>query len=156
MKITTKQLRQIIREEIKKTEINEQQRINEDWQAVGDIALGVAGGIALLNAGAFLKGFVRGVGQSLADNAKKAAYNAAKKTHNKIISSIADKFKDDSQLKSMFDSLPEYNEKEEKANVERRKQLTKIATYIKSKLTPDEMKYFKDVSSMLRGKSKEI
>ena len=41
-------------------------------------------------------------------------------------------------------------------NALRAKQLQAIAKYIKSKLTPEEMKYFIDVSSMMRTGDIEV
>jgi hypothetical protein len=139
--------------------------LNEDMSLVGDVALGVAGGLAGL--WALVKGvpfvaktFGNVAGQlasAMEDNARSARRKAAQDGYAEVITTIATKFGNDSTLQSMYQSLPK------EPGAERTAQLKTIAKYIKSKLTPEEMKYFSDVSSMLRtgsltssGKSRSI
>jgi len=49
-------------------------------------------------------------------------------------------------LKDMYKNLPSYKDNPK----QRTKQLNSIASYVKSKLTNEEMRYFNDISSMLR------
>jgi hypothetical protein len=77
----------------------------------------------------------------------------------KTIEPIVERFKTDTQLQDMYKALPKYavdrtgvnTDATRKQNNERNKQLAKIATYIKSKLQPDELKYFNDISKSLRS-----
>ena len=77
----------------------------------------------------------------------------------KIIEPIVERFKTDTQLQDMYKALPKYavdrtgvnTDATRKQNNERNKQLAKIATYIKSKLQPEELKYFSDISKSLRS-----
>ena len=137
--------------------------INEvDMGFVGDVALGVVGGFAALY------GITRGIpsvlgalgaaaaetAERMADKAKQAAMKAKKEGRLDTIKPIVAKFEDDEELKNMYQDLtPKDNGVSSKArenNALRAKQLQAIAKYIKSKLTPEEMKYFTDVSSMMR------
>lgn len=149
MKITKETLRQLIREEIIK-EHSKQQMLKEDASLIGDIALGVAGGIAGLYAlvgGVKLLGAIAaGFAEAFKDRAKKAKQKAEKEGRIDAVKSIVKKFEGDSTLKGMYQKLTPYN----KNPKERAKQLTDIAKYVKSKLTSDEMEYFTDISSMLR------
>ena len=137
--------------EKKKNIVSPQSKLNEDLASVGTIALGVAGGLAGLWAAAgvtkFLGRFASAFSERLAYRLESAAKEAAKGSKKEIVSGIVKKFESDTELKSMYSSLPPYSEKTKK---ERNAQLAKIATYIKSKLTPEEMQYFNDISSMLR------
>ena len=77
----------------------------------------------------------------------------------KTIEPIVERFKTDTQLQDMYKALPKYavdrtgvnTDATRKQNNERNKQLAKIATYIKSKLQPEELKYFSDISKSLRS-----
>jgi hypothetical protein len=139
--------------------------LNEDMSLVGDVALGVAGGLAGL--WALVKGvpfvvktFGNVAGQladAMEDSARSARRKAARDGYANIVTTIATKLGNDSTLQSMYQSLPQ------EPGAARTKQLNTIAKYIKSKLAPEEMKYFSDVSSVLRtgdltsfGKNKSI
>jgi hypothetical protein len=157
------ELKSLIKESIK--EVLKENSLNEDMSLVGDVALGVAGGLAGL--WALVKGvpfvaktFGNVAGQlasAMEDNARSARRKAAQDGYAEVITTIATKLGNDSTLQSMYQSLPK------EPGAERTAQLKTIAKYIKSKLTPKEMKYFSDVSSMLRtgsltssGKSRGI
>lgn len=138
-------------------EINES-TVNEDLGVI-DIALGVATGIAGLWAvvqGLPVVGRVLGdAAEAIANGVEKKAKQAAKGKRKELIGEIIKKFDSDTNLKRMYQDLPEYdamgtNQVTLKANNERRKQLTAIGNYIKTKLTSEEMQYFTDISSMLR------
>jgi hypothetical protein len=154
------EFRKLIREEVRKA-VNEQ-RLNEDMALVGHIALGVAGG--LVGLWAFLKGgsmVVNALGAAAADladkmeaKAKKAAEQAKRDGRLETIKPIVAKFQNDTKLKDMYQALPVYSnsttDKGRQNNALRVKQLANIAKYIKSKLSPEEMEYFNDISAMLR------
>lgn len=134
------------------------ERVNEDLGVI-DIALGVATGIAGLWAvvqGLPLVGRALGsAAEALADQVEARAKQVAKGKRKGLIEEIIKKFDGDTNLKQMYQDLPEYMEKGgqnivSRNNTERRKQLTAIGNYIKTKLTPEEMQYFTDISSMLR------
>ena len=76
------------------------------------------------------------------------------------IKPIIAKFEDDEELKNMYQNLTPkdngFSAKTRENNALRAKQLQAIAKYIKSKLTPEEMKYFTDVSSMMRTGDIEV
>jgi hypothetical protein len=157
----TSELRKLIREEVRNV-VSEKQKLNEDMSLVGDIALGVAGGLAGLWA------LVRGtpvvlsalgsvageIASSIQDKAKKAAAKAKREGRLETIKPIVAKFANDTKLKDMYKALPEYSNsitsKAGMQNKERAKQMRVIAKYIETKLTPDEMQYFTDIASMLR------
>lgn len=149
------ELRQLIREEIRNT-IKEQQ-LNEDLALVGDIALGVAGGLVGLWAlvkggGAVLRGLgdtAEALSMAMEEKAKVAARKAKEEGRANTLKPIIAKFENDTMLKDMYKNLPPY--KAMKNNSERTKQLNAIAKYIKSKLNADEMTYFTDISAKLRG-----
>lgn len=131
--------------------------VNEDLSMVGDIALGVAGGLVglylLVKGAGYVKNFFGDAAWALANALEKKVVQSHHKMKKENISSIIEKFEGDEQLASMYEALPE---KTDKNKNERAKQLKVIASYIKSKLTTDEMKYFEDISSMLRtGEMKE-
>jgi hypothetical protein len=124
-----------------------------------DVAMGVAVGLMGLWAmvqSAPLVGRVFGdAAEYLANKSEKKAKAALKNQRKETIAPIIAKFKNDTQLADMYQELPEYDamgssQKTLKANNERKTQLTKIGKYIKSKLTPEEMAYFRDISAMLR------
>jgi hypothetical protein len=154
------EFRKLIREEVRNT-VNEQ-KLNEDLALAGDIALGIAGGFAGL--WALFKGVPAVLGTlgnaagAIADRmekkAKEAAAIARKDGRLETIKPIIAKFENDTKLKDMYKALPEYSQsiaaKSQAQNAERAKQMQAIAKYIKSKLTPDEMQYFTDISAMLR------
>jgi len=125
--------------------------VNEDMGTVVDVAMGVAIGIAGLWAlvqGLPAVGRVLGdAAEVLANNAEAKAKQAAKGQRKELIGEIIKKFDGDTRLKQMYNDLPEYSDKTANA---RKRELTTIGNYIKSKLTPEEMKYFTDISSMLR------
>lgn len=148
------QLKDLIKEEIKNVlqETKNQSLLKEDLALAGDIALGVAGGLAGL--WALVKGvpyviqkFGSAAGQLALAAEQAAAASKAKarrEGYAEVIDGIASRLGSDSILMGMYNALPE------EAGPERTKQLKQIATYIKSKLDPKEMKYFADVSSKLR------
>lgn len=138
-------------------EINES-TVNEDLGVI-DIALGVATGIAGLWAvvqGLPLVGRALGnAAEALADQIEARVKSVAKGKRKGLIEEIVKKFDSDTKLKQMYQDLPEYMERGDHSriirnNTERRKQLTAIGNYVKTKLTPEEMQYFTDISSMLR------
>lgn len=135
-----------------------QDGVNEDLGVI-DIALGVAAGIAGLWAvvqGLPLVGRALGnAAEALADQVEARVKSVAKGKRKGLIEEIVKKFDSDTKLKQMYQDLPEYMERGDhnriiRNNTERRKQLTAIGNYIKTKLTPEEMQYFTDISSMLR------
>ena len=150
---------------ITEAQYNEKKSLTENQieeGAVIDTALGVAGGLvglwALLKGGAVAAGVLGNTAiniiDRIADKAKAAAMKAKKEGRLDTIKPIIAKFEDDEELKNMYQNLtPKDNGVSAKArenNALRAKQLQTIAKYIKSKLTPEEMEYFTDVSSMMR------
>ena len=125
--------------------------INEDASLIADVAIGVAVGIAGLWAlvkGLPIVGDVLGdAAEAIANNAESKAKMAAKGKRKELISEIIKKFEGDTRLKDMYNELVPYSDK--MPNI-RKRQLTTIGNYIKAKLTPEEMTYFTDISSMLR------
>jgi hypothetical protein len=135
--------------------------INEDASLIADVAIGVAVGIAGL--WALAKGLpivgdvLGGAAEAIANRAEAKAKMAAKGKRKELIAEIIKKFDDDTKLKQMYQALPDYVEftgKNHNANLTaakaRKKGLMEIGNYIKAKLTPEEMTYFTDISSMLR------
>lgn len=125
--------------------------MQEDLALVGNIALGVVGGLAglyaLVKTTKFL-GFVAGQGlMALGNKLQSSAKTAARGRRKEFIMGIVKKFEGDTELQSMYAALPPYTPKTKN---ERNNQMRKIAAYIKSKLNPEEMDYFNDISSMLR------
>jgi len=144
---------------ITESQYNEKKSLTENQVeegAVIDTALGVAGGLvglwALINGGAVVLGALGGTALSIADKmkdkAQKAAAKAKKEGRLDTIKPIIAKFENDEELKNMYKALPPKNNSGD--NRERNKQMTAIAKYIKSKLNDEEMKYFADISAMLR------
>ena len=134
--------------------------VNEDLGII-DIALGAAVGVAGLWAlvqGLPVVGRVLGdAAEALANRAEAKAKQAAKGQRKELIGEIIKKFEGDTKLAQMYQALPDYVEftgKNHNANLTaakaRKKGLMEIGNYIKSKLTQEEMKYFTDISSMLR------
>jgi hypothetical protein len=125
--------------------------LNEDAGLIADVAIGVAVGVAGLWAlvkSASLVGRVFGDGaEHLANKFEKEAKMALKNHRKELIGEIVKKFDGDTKLAQMYQDLPPYTTK---GRNDRARQLTTIGNYIKSKLTPEEMKYFTDISSMLR------
>lgn len=125
--------------------------VDEDMGTVVDVAMGVAVGVAGLWAlvqGLPVVGRVLGdAAEALANRAEAKAKQAAKGQRKELIGEIIKKFDGDAKLKQMYNDLPEYSDKTANA---RKRELTTIGNYIKTKLTPEEMKYFTDISSMLR------
>jgi hypothetical protein len=141
----------ITESEYRESLMKDEEPMQEDMALVGDVALGIVGGLAGLWAAVGITKFVTnlavaGLG-ALADRAKSAAKSAARDRRKEFIMSIVKKFEGDTQLQSMYAALPPYSSKTKN---ERNNQMRKIAAYIKSKLTPEEMDYFNDISSMLR------
>jgi hypothetical protein len=132
--------------------------VNEDAGMVIDVAMGVAAGLMGLWAlvqSAPLVGRLFGDGaEHLANKFEKQAKMALKNHRKETIAPIIAKFKNDKQLADMYQKLTPYtqglNKNQILDNKDRRKQLITIGKYIKSKLTPEEMKYFTDISAMLR------
>ena len=125
--------------------------MKEDMALVGNIALGVVGGLAglyaLVKTTKFL-GYVAGQGlMALGNKLQSSAKTAARGRRKELIMGIIKKFEGDTELQSMYAALPPYTPKTKN---ERNNQMRKIAAYIKSKLSPEEMDYFADISSMLR------
>lgn len=149
--------------------LEDENPVNEvDMGFVGDVALGVVGGFAALY------GITRGIpsvlgalgaaaaetAERMASKAKQAAMKAKKEGRLDTIKPIVAKFENDEELKNMYQDLtPKDNGVSAKArenNALRAKQLQAIAKYIKSKLTPEEMEYFTDISSMMRTGDIEV
>lgn len=154
------EFRKLIREEVRNT-INEQ-KLNEDLALAGSIALGIAGGLAGL--WALFKGVPAVLGKlgtaavdiadKMEEKVREATAIAKRDGRLDTIKPIIAKFENDAKLKDMYKALPDYSQsiaaKGRAQNAERAKQMQAIAKYIKSKLTPDEMQYFTDISTMLR------
>ena len=128
--------------------------VNEDAGMVVDVAMGVAAGLMGLWAlvqGAPLVGRVFGdAAEYLAAKLEKKAKMALKNQRKETIAPIIAKFKNDQKLADMYQALPPYDVIRGRDFNGRRKALTAIGKYIKSKLTPEEMTYFRDISAMLR------
>jgi hypothetical protein len=155
------ELRQIIREEVTRI-LKEESVLNEDYTLDDTNSLGLVGGYAGLYS--LYKG-IPFTAKALGDSAEAMVYRyrkqilrarqiAQRQGRLDAIKPILTKFENDSKLKDMYNNLPNYSSgisaKAARQNEIRTKQLKEIAKYIKSKLTPDEMKFFEDVSSMLR------
>lgn len=139
--------------------------VKEDAAFVGQIALGVAGGLAglwaLVKGGALVRNILGIVGSELGRKLEAKAKQAITDANKATVSQIIKKFEDDTKLTDMYKTLPVYTkypktQKAITANKERTKQLKLIADYIKTKLTPEEMEYFKDISAMLRTSSVKL
>ena len=132
--------------------------LTEDAALVGQIALGVAGGLAglwmLIKGGSVVRNVLGAVTYELGKKLESKAKEAITNRNKAIAVDIIKKFEGDDKLAGMYKTLPTYSSSiTQKANItnkERTKQLKAIAEYIKTKLTPEEMKYFNDVSAMLR------
>ena len=136
--------------------------INEDAGMVIDVAMGVAVGLMglwSLVQSAPLVGRVFGdAAEYLANKSAKKAKLALKDKRKETIAPIIAKFKTDTKLADMYQNLTPYSAAAKlgssqaglKAQQGRVNQLTKIGNYIKSKLTPEELVYFRDISAMLR------
>jgi hypothetical protein len=139
-----------------------EQHLNEDMALVGNIALGVVGGLvgmwAILTGGKVVINTLGVAAAQMLDKmeakVKKAEAQAKRGDRLETIKPIVAKFQGDKQLEDMYQSLPPYNPgttaKAQQSNKLRTKQLQEISNYIKSKLTPEEIDYFIDVSAMLR------
>jgi len=132
--------------------------LTEDAALVGQIALGVAGGLAglwmLIKGGSVVRNVLGAVTYELGKKLERKAKEAVTDRNKAIAVDIIKKFEGDDKLAGMYKTLPAYSssntQKANTINKERTKQLKAIAEYIKTKLTPEEMKYFNDVSAMLR------
>jgi len=133
-------------------------KINEDAGMVADVAMGVAAGLmglwAIVQGAPAVQRVFGDAADYLADKAEKKAKVALKNQRKETIAPIIAKFKNDKQLADMYQTLTPYtqglNKNQILDNKARRKELITIGKYIKSKLTPEEMVYFTDISSMLR------
>ena len=125
---------------------------------VVDVALGVAGGLvglwALIKGGTAVLNTLGDTAGAIADKmeakAKQAAAIAKKEGRLETIKPIIAKFENDEELKNMYKALPVKDNKFGANNKERNRQMAAIAKYIKSKLNDEEIKYFTDISAMLR------
>jgi len=133
--------------------------VNEDVGLIADIAIGVASGLvglwALVKGSRAVGRFLGNTAEVLADKVEAKARQAAKNQRKELVGEIVKKFDGDKELERMYQNLPEYSPyAKTKAmiaqNKERTKQLKVIGNYIKGKLTPEEMTYFTEISSMLR------
>lgn len=132
------------------------EKLNEG--TVIDVALGVATGLlglwAVVQSLPAVGKVLGAAAEAIADRAVAKAKEASKNQRKELIADIIKKFEGDKELERMYQNLTPYsqglNKKEILDNKVRQKQLTAIGNYIKSKLTPEEMGYFTDVSSMLR------
>jgi hypothetical protein len=125
--------------------------VNEDMGMVVDVAMGVAVGLmglwALVQGAPAVSRVFGDTADYLASKAEKKAKMAMKNQRKETIAPIIKKFEGDTRLAQMYNDLPPYTDRAASA---RKRQLTTIGNYIKSKLTPDEMAYFRDISAMLR------
>ena len=136
--------------------------IKEDAGMVIDVAMGVAVGLmglwALVQSAPLVGRVFGDAAEYLADKSAKKAKLALKDKRKETIAPIIAKFKNDTKLADMYQALTPYSAAAKlgssqsglKAQQERVNQLTKIGNYIKSKLTPEELVYFRDISAMLR------
>jgi hypothetical protein len=132
--------------------------LNEDAGMVIDVAMGVAVGLmglwGLVQGAPVVSRVFGDAADHLANSAEKKAKEAAKGKRKELIADIIKKFDGDTRLEKMYQELTPYTQGITKNqildNKDRTRQLTTIGNYIKAKLTPEEMKYFTDVSSMLR------
>ena len=150
-------IKECVREENTRRTLVEQ-TLNEDIAtiAIGS-ALGIMGAIAAANVG---KVMIKRAGEWLSDKAydyKRAKEMAAKaeriEKYSGVIQSIAEKFKDDTKLAEMLNSLEKVPYSDKSKRNERNKVLSSISSYIKSKLEPNEAKYLKDILKNLRGET---
>lgn len=156
--MTRTQLKQLIRETLAEEQNNS---VNEvDMSDIGNaIITGGLGGAAamfgILAVGAgwkYANEFAAEVVWNISAKIKaERAAAAAAARYTNVIHPIVEKFKDDMVLKQMYAELPKYDPKN---YAERQKKLTKIAAYIKSKLSGNELQYFNDVSKVLRDSNK--
>jgi hypothetical protein len=125
--------------------------VNEDMGMVVDVAMGVAVGLmglwALVQGAPAVSRVFGDTADYLASKAEKKAKMAMKNQRKETIAPIIKKFEGDTRLEKMYNDLPPYTDRAANA---RKRQLTTIGNYIKSKLTPEEMAYFRDISAMLR------
>jgi hypothetical protein len=132
--------------------------VNEDMGTVLDVAMGVAVGLmgiwALVQGAPAVSRVLGDAAEVIANKAEAKAKQAAKGQRKELIAEIIKKFEGDTRLEKMYQELTPYTQGLTKNqildNKDRTRQLTTIGNYIKAKLTPEEMKYFTDVSSMLR------
>jgi len=136
--------------------------VNEDAGMVIDVAMGVAVGLmglwALVQSAPLVGRVFGDAAEYLANKSEKKAKLALKNQRKETIAPIIAKFKNDKQLADMYQNLTPYSAAAKlgssqaglKAQQGRVNQLTKIGKYIKSKLTPEELVYFRDISAMLR------
>jgi len=132
--------------------------VNEDIGTVLDVAMGVAVGLigiwALVQGAPAVSRVLGDAAEVIANKAESKAKQAAKGQRKELIAEIIKKFEGDTRLEKMYQELTPYTQGLTKNqildNKDRTRKLTTIGNYIKAKLTPEEMKYFTDVSSMLR------
>lgn len=156
--MTRTQLKQLIRETLAEEQNNS---VNEvDMSDIGNaIITGGLGGAAamfgILAVGAgwkYANEFAAEVVWNISAKIKaERAAAAAAARYTNVIHPIVEKFKGDVVLQQMYAELPKYDPKN---YAERQKKLTKIAAYIKSKLSGNELQYFNDVSKVLRDSNK--
>jgi len=145
-----------------KTPVFTESVLKEDAGMVIDVAMGVAVGLmglwALVQSAPLVGRVFGDAAEYLANKSEKKAKLALKNQRKETIAPIIAKFKNDKQLADMYQNLTPYSAAAKlgssqaglKAQQGRVNQLTKIGKYIKSKLTPEELVYFKDISAMLR------
>ena len=145
-----------------KRDLGIHESLNEDAGMVIDVAMGVAVGLmglwALVQSAPLVGRVFGDAAEYLANKSEKKAKLALKNQRKETIAPIIAKFKNDTQLADMYQALTPYSAAAKlgssqaglKAQQGRVNQLTKIGKYIKSKLTPEELVYFKDISAMLR------
>ena len=125
---------------------------NENFilDAMGIVLVGAVGLYGTAYAAAYAYDRVVTGADKLASVMTKVNNKLAMNKLAKTIEPIVERFKTDTQLQDMYKALPKYavdrtganTDATRKQNNERNKQLAKIATYIKSKLQPEELKYF--------------
>jgi hypothetical protein len=148
-----------------KEEEDEEEEMEESVMATA--ALATVGVVATLAA---IKAMKKGgeaalrkmgeIGYKAAEAKERKELQKAKKRYEDEINSVAAKFEGDTKLEKMYADLPKYmpgySEKAKKQNAERKKQMNKIAKYIKSKLDDREMNAFADISAAVRSQHTKI
>ena len=124
------------------------------------VGVAFAGGGLVLGAHLFVK-WRESIANKIDKIRRDTKYEFLKSEANKI----ADKFNNDEELKGKLEELSKYpyqdtsfikgkreKAKADESNKTRKTLMREIAKYVKSKLTPDEQKFFTEVNAILRDK----
>jgi hypothetical protein len=124
------------------------------------VGIGFAGGGLVLGAHLFVKWR-----ESIANKIDKIRRETKYQFLKDEASKIADKFNNDDELKGKLEELAKYpyldttfikgkreKAKADESNKTRKNLMREIAKYVKSKLSPDEQKFFTEVNAILRDK----